>query len=219
MRLLLIEDDPMIGESMEEALRSESYAVDWVRDGSDGQLAINHTSYDLVLLDLGLPNRSGMDLLKRYRSQGGIAPVMIVTARDATSDRVQGLDAGADDYLIKPFSLEELQARIRAVLRRRGSHMQSSVQYGPLSVDLASHRVQLHGTPLQLSAREFAVLRALLDQPGAVVSKSELEDKIYGWNEKVESNAIDVFIYHLRKKLGSALIKNVRGVGYRLCAS
>ena len=216
MRLLLVEDDPMIGESMEEALRGENYAVDWVRDGDSAALALRQDVYDLMLLDLGLPKRPGMQLLRQYRGQGGDRPVLIVTARDATAERVEGLDSGADDYLVKPFDIDELMARIRALLRRRGPQTQALVSYGALSVDMAAHSATLNGLPLHLSAREFAVLRALLEVPGSVVSKTRLEDHIYGWGEEIESNAIDVYIHHLRKKLGTEFIKNVRGVGYKL---
>lgn len=218
MRVLLIEDDPMIGESMEEALRGERYAVDWVRDGVAAELSIRQGVYDLLVLDLGLPKRQGMDVLRRYRAQGGETPVLIVTARDATAARVEGLDAGADDYLIKPFDVDELLARIRAVLRRRGSRTNSVVSHGGLTVNLAGHDATFNGAPLHLSSREFALLRALLDNPGSVVPKIQLEEKIYGWGEEIESNAIDVYIHHLRKKLGADFIKNVRGVGYKLAS-
>ena len=216
MRLLLVEDDPMIGESVEDGLRAQNYAVDWVRDGRGAELAMAGFQYDLVLLDLGLPNKQGMDVLRSYRARGGEAPVLIVTARDGTAARVEGLDAGADDYLIKPFDFDELQARIRALLRRRVARTQSLVTHGALTVNLASHETLLAGQPLHLSAREFSVLRALLDSPGDVVTKAQLQEKLYGWNDEIESNAIDVYIHHLRKKLGAAFIKNVRGVGYKL---
>lgn len=219
MRLLLIEDDPMIGESMEEVLRRENYAVDWVRDGDSGLLALRQDVYHLVLLDLGLPKRQGMELLRQYRNQDGAVPVLIVTARDATTSRVEGLDAGADDYLIKPFDIDELLARIRALLRRGKAPRQALVSYRGLQVDLAAHAASFQGTPLHLPAREFAVLRALLDVPGSVVTKNKLEESIYGWGEEIESNAIDVYIHHLRKKLGSDFIQNIRGVGYKLAAA
>jgi two-component system response regulator QseB len=218
MRVLLIEDDPMIGESMEEALRGECYAVDWVRDGVSAELSMRQDVYDLLVLDLGLPRRQGMDVLRRYRAQGGETPVLIVTARDATAARVEGLDAGADDYLVKPFDVDELLARIRAVLRRRGGRSHSVVSHGGLTVNLAAHDATFNGAPLHLSSREFALLRALLDNPGSVVPKIQLEEKIYGWGEEIESNAIDVYIHHLRKKLGADFIKNVRGVGYKLAS-
>jgi two-component system OmpR family response regulator/two-component system response regulator QseB len=219
MRLLLVEDDPMIGESIEEGLRGESYAVDWVRDGSAVELALSGFAYDLMLLDLGLPGKQGMDVLRAVRARGDDLPVLIITARDGTPARVEGLDAGADDYLVKPFDLDELLARIRALLRRRVSRTRSIIEHGSLKLDLASHEVTLDGQPVKLSAREFSVLRALLDNPGSVVSKSQLEEKLYGWNAEVESNTVDVYVHHLRKKLGPDFIKNVRGVGYKIAAA
>lgn len=216
MRLLLVEDDPMIGESMEEALRADDYAVDWARDGRSADLAMQSQSYDLVLLDLGLPRMAGLELLRKFRRSGGDAPVLIVTAREATAARVEGLDAGADDYLVKPFDLDELLARIRALLRRRNGRTQPVVEHGRLVLDASTHEVTLDGRPLRLPAREFALLRALLDKPGQVLSRAQLEEKIYGWGDEIESNAIDVYIHHLRKKLGAEFILNVRGVGYKV---
>src|SRR4051812_37789426 len=216
MRLLLVEDDPMIGESIEEGLRAEHYALDWVRDGHSAQLAVDATPYDLLLLDLGLPRVDGLAFLRAYRARGGEVPVLIMTARDGTAARVEGLDAGADDYLVKPFDLDELMARIRALLRRRAGRVQPLLVHGDLCVNLATRVVELAGAPVSLSAREFSLLRALLDAPGTVLSKAQLEEKIYGWNEEVESNTIDVYIHHLRKKLGADFIKNVRGVGYKI---
>ena len=219
MRLLLVEDDPMIGESIEEGLRGESYAVDWVRDGGAVELALSGFAYDLMLLDLGLPGKQGMEVLRAVRARGDDLPVLIITARDGTPARVEGLDAGADDYLVKPFDLDELLARIRALLRRRVSRTRSIIEHGALTLDLASHEATLNGKPVKLSAREFSVLRALLDNPGSVVSKSQLEEKLYGWNSEVESNTVDVYVHHLRKKFGSDFIKNVRGVGYKIAAA
>nr|WP_154374859.1 response regulator transcription factor [Duganella guangzhouensis] len=216
VRLLLVEDDPMIGESIEDGLRGERYAVDWVRDGLAADLALTTVGYDLLLLDLGLPSKQGMDVLRALRARGDDLPVLIITARDATPDRVQGLDSGADDYLVKPFDLDELLARTRALLRRRVARTQSVVEHGGVTLDLASHEARLDGTPVKLSAREFAVLRALLDNPGSVVTKSQLEEKLYGWNSEVESNTVDVYVHHLRKKFGADFIKNVRGVGYKV---
>ncbi len=219
MKLLLVEDDPMIGESVAEALHGENYAVDWIRDGRSAELAVTSAEYDLILLDLGLPKMSGLDFLRHYRGQSGDAPVLIMTARDSTPARVEGLDAGADDYLIKPFDLDELMARIRALLRRRAGRTQPIISHGPLTLNLATHEVTLANTPVHLSAREFSVLRALLDSPGSVLSKNQLEEKLYGWNEEIESNTIDVYIHHLRKKLGANFIKNVRGVGYKVTSA
>ncbi|MFZ6756176.1 response regulator [Undibacterium sp. Ji50W] len=218
MRVLLVEDDRMIGESIEEALRGENYAVDWVRDGHSAELAFSTQSYDLMLLDLGLPKKNGLDVLHHYRKQGGDIPVLVITARDAKASRIEGLDAGADDYLIKPFDIDELMARIRAVLRRHRGHIHSIITHAGVTMNLATHEVTLDGLIVHLSAREFSVLRALLDSGSNVVSKMQLEDKIYGWGDEVESNAIDVYIHHLRKKLGADFIKNVRGVGYKLTA-
>nr|WP_207393435.1 response regulator transcription factor [Duganella aceris] len=219
VRLLLVEDDPMIGESIEDGLRGENYAVDWVRDGRDAELALGGVDYDLMLLDLGLPGKQGMDVLRTARTRGADLPVLIITARDGTPARVEGLDAGADDYLVKPFDLDELLARIRALLRRRVSRTRSVIEHGGLRLDLASHEVTFGGEAVKLSAREFSVLRALLDNPGSVVSKSQLEEKLYGWNTEVESNTVDVYVHHLRKKFGADFIKNVRGVGYKIPAA
>jgi DNA-binding response OmpR family regulator len=214
MRLLLIEDDPMIGESIVEGLRSERYAVDWVRDGNSALLAIANDVYDLVLLDLGLPKRSGLEVLRQYRRDQGNARVLIITARDSTSERVEGLDSGADDYLVKPFDLEELFARVRALLRRGAGRTQPDIVHRGVTLKLATHEAFVGTDPLPLSAREFALLVALLDPPGQVNSKARLEQKLYGWNEEVESNTVDVYVHRLRKKLGADFIKNVRGVGY-----
>lgn len=216
MRLLLVEDDPMIGESIEDGLRAENYAVDRVRDGHAADLALGTVNYDLLLLDLGLPRKQGMDVLRTLRARGQDLPVLIITARDGTPARVEGLDSGADDYLVKPFDLEELLARIRALLRRRVARTQSFIVHGKLTLDLASHEVQFEGQPVKLSAREFSILRALLDNPGGVVSKRQLEEKLYGWNAEIESNTVDVYVHHLRKKFGTDFIRTVRGVGYKV---
>lgn len=214
MRLLLVEDDGMIGEGVRKALRQDGFAVDWTRDGGAAETALRAESYDLVLLDLGLPGKSGLAVLKELRARGQEMPVLILTARDAVSDRVQGLDSGADDYLVKPFDLDELAARIRALLRRRGGRAQPLVVYGRLVLNPGSHEVSLDDKPLSLSAREFALLQALVEQPGAVLSRSRLEERLYGWGEEVESNAVEVHVHNLRKKLGTNFIRTVRGVGY-----
>lgn len=216
MRVLLVEDDRMIGESVEESLRHEGYAVDWVTDGEAASLALGNQSYDAVLLDLGLPRRHGLEVLSRYRSSGGTAPVLIITARDGVTDRVRGLDAGADDYLIKPFDLEELFARLRAMIRRRTGRGHPQLSYRGLILDPATHDATFNGQPLTLSAREFQLLLALMDPPGAVVSRAALQDKLYGWNREVESNTVEVYIHALRRKLGRGFVTNVRGVGYKL---
>jgi DNA-binding response OmpR family regulator len=214
MRLLLIEDDPMIGDSIVEGLRSERYAVDWVRDGHGAMLALGDDVYDLILLDLGLPKQSGLDVLRRYRKDGGAARVLIITARDSTAERVEGLDSGADDYLVKPFDLEELFARVRALLRRQSGRSLPDIVHRGVTLKMATHEAFIDDAPLPLSAREFALLAALLDPPGQVMSKAKLEQKLYGWNEEVESNTVDVYVHRLRKKLGPDFIRNVRGVGY-----
>ncbi|BBO99634.1 response regulator [Sulfuriferula nivalis] len=218
MRLLLVEDDAMIGESLHEALVGENYAVDWVRDGRSAELALGNDVYDLLLLDLGLPKKQGLQVLSEYRQRGGMLPVLIITARDATADRVSGLDAGADDYLVKPFDLDELFARVRALLRRQAGRAQPIIAYGGVTLNPASREVFLNGSVLNLSAREFALLQALLDPPERVLSLAELEEKLYGWDQEIGSNAVEVYIHHLRKKLGTNFIRNVRGVGYKVAA-
>ncbi len=214
MRLLLIEDDAMIGASIRTGLRQEGYTVDWVRDSRAAELAIEVTSYDAALLDIGLPGKTGLELLAQWRKQNNPMPVLIITARDAVADRIQGLDAGADDYLVKPFDLDELAARLRALLRRRSGRATPVIELGALSLNPASHEVRLNGAPINLSAREFALLQALLESPGVPLSRSALEDRIYGWSEEIASNAIEVHIHALRRKLGSDWVRNVRGVGY-----
>ena len=214
MRLLLVEDDSMIGESVREGLRREGFTVDWARDGRAAELALKTEPYALALLDLGLPGKSGLALLKELRARGGDLPVLILTARDAVADRVLGLDTGADDYLVKPFDLDELAARIRALLRRRGGRAQPGIAHGGLTLNPATHEAEYLGKGLALSAREFALLEALLEMPGAVLSRVQLEERVYGWGEEVESNAIEVHVHNLRKKLGANFIRTVRGVGY-----
>ncbi len=214
MRLLLIEDDPMIGPGVQRALRDDGYTVDWVRDGIAAELAISDHPYDLVLLDLGLPRRDGITLLQRLRAAGRTVPVLVMTARDAVADRVRGLDAGADDYLVKPFDLDELGARIRALLRRQRGTATPLITLGALQVDPVTHQVTLDGKPVRLSAREFALLCALLETPGKPLSRTQLEERLYGWDEEIESNAVEVHIHALRRKLGQDWIRNLRGVGY-----
>ncbi|MBI2960206.1 MAG: response regulator [Betaproteobacteria bacterium] len=216
MRVLVVEDDPMIGRAVVAGLRHGGYAVDWVRDGGEAALAIANGVYELALLDLGLPRRDGLEILKNVRRGGGKLPILIITARDSVADRIAGLDAGADDYLVKPFNLEELLARVRAVLRRHEGRGCPEMTYGALTVDPVGHRVFFQGAEVDLSAREFAVLEALMKEPGAVVSRERLEDAVYGWGEEVESNSIEVHLHHLRRKLKPQLIRNVRGVGYRI---
>jgi two-component system response regulator QseB len=214
MRLLLAEDDSMIGKSVQVGLKREGYAVDWVRDGVAAELALEEDVYELLLLDIGLPRKNGLELLTRLRSKGNPIPVLILTARDEVADRVRGLDAGADDYLVKPFDLDELIARVRALLRRRTGRADSCIEHGDLRVDLVSHEVLLKGVPISLSTREFALLSALLERPGVPLSRKQLEDRIYGWGEEVESNTVEVYIHGLRRKLGAEWVLNLRGVGY-----
>lgn len=214
MRLLLVEDDTMIGDSVRQGLRQDGFAVDWVQDGETAELALRTTEYALILLDLGLPKKSGLEVLRTLRRTGNPIPVLILTARDAVADRVRGLDDGADDYLVKPFALDELAARIRALLRRHSGRADPLITYGDLILNPATHQVTWRGQDVALSGREFAVLQALLERPGAVLSRVQLEERLYGWEEEVASNAVEVHIHHLRHKLDPALIRTIRGVGY-----
>jgi len=214
--MLLAEDDAMIGAAVRDRLRSQGFAVDWVQDGRAADAALAGDVYDLLLLDLGLPGREGLAVLKALRGRGSTLPVVILTARDAVDDRVAGLDAGADDYVVKPFDLKELEARLRAVLRRRAGSASSVIEHGRLSLDLASHELRLDGALVQVSPREFALLHALLERPGRILSRAQLEERLYGWGEEVGSNVVEVHIHSLRRKLGADLIRNVRGVGYRV---
>lgn len=214
MRLLLVEDDIMIGEAVLDLLRAEQYAVDWVRDGEMAETALSTQTYDLILLDLGLPRRDGLEVLRSLRARKLRTPVLIATARDSVAQRVQGLDAGADDYILKPYDLDELLARIRALLRRSDGRAEPVYEYKGVSIQPATREVRVNGEPVVLSGREWAVLEPLLARPGRVLSRSQLEDKLYGWKDSVSSNAVEVYIHGLRKKLGAELIQNVRGVGY-----
>jgi DNA-binding response OmpR family regulator len=216
VRLLLVEDDAMIGESVVAGLAADGHAVDWVRDGHAAELAIDTHAYALVLLDLGLPGLDGIELLKRVRARRIDLPVLIITARDTVRDRITGLDAGADDYLVKPFALDELSARVRALLRRASGRAAPLIERGALTLNTATHEVRFNGHPVEVSAREYALLEALAEHPGSVVSRAQLEEKLYGWNESVGSNAVEVHIHNLRRKLGDDAIRNVRGLGYRL---
>lgn len=216
MRLLLVEDDPMVGASVQKGLRQDGFAVDWVRDGQAAELAIENGVYDLVVLDLGLPRKDGLEVLSEMRTMGNTVPVLILTARDGVRDRVQGLDRGADDYLVKPFDLNELAARVRALLRRRAGRAEPLITHGDLALNPATREATLAGRPLALSAREFALLEALLDRPGAILSRTQLEERIYGWGEEIESNTVEVYVHSLRKKLGTGFIRNVRGIGYTI---
>lgn len=214
MRLLLVEDDRMIGDTLRAALRLDGHAVDWVRDASAAQATLASERFDVVLLDLGLPKGDGLDVLRELRARHDSTPVIVLTARDGLGDRVAGLDAGADDYLVKPFELDELNARIRAVVRRHSGRAQPQYSHGGVTLDPATRQVTKDGAPVLLSAREFAVLEALMQRPGALLSRAQLEDRLYGWGEEIESNAVSVYIHQLRRKLGADFIGNVRGVGY-----
>ncbi|MBN2690317.1 MAG: response regulator transcription factor [Burkholderiaceae bacterium] len=214
MRILLVEDDHMLGAATREALRDATHAVDWVLDGASALTAAQGGEYELMLLDLGLPKRDGLSVLQALRQVGSRLPILILTARDGLEDRVRGLDLGADDYLVKPFESAELLARIRAVARRHGGQAQPVLSNGVMELDPVSREVRFQGQTQRLTAREYALLHALLLRPGAILSRSELEDRIYGWNEEVESNAVEFLIHSLRKKLAPEVIKNVRGVGW-----
>ncbi len=216
MRLLLVEDDRMLGAGLQAGLRQKGWAVDWVRDGHLADQALRGEPYDVVLLDLGLPGKGGLEVLRALRGRGGSVPVLILTAQDSISDRVTGLDAGADDYLVKPFDLDEVAARVRALHRRSGGRAGPRLELGGLSMDPAAHEVTLEGAPVQLSAREFALLQALLERPGRPLSRAQLEERLYGWGEEVESNAVEVHVHALRKKLGAHWIRTLRGVGYMI---
>jgi two-component system, OmpR family, response regulator len=212
--MLLVEDDAMIGEAVRAGLRQDGFTVDWVREAEAGDAAVKAEAYALLLLDLGLPRRSGLDWLRELRRRGNRIPVLILTARDAVADRIAGLDSGADDYLVKPFDLDELSARVRALLRRDAGRAEPLLRHGELTLDPATHEANYRGEKINLSAREFALLAALLERPDAILSRAQLEQRLYGWGEEVESNAVEVHIHHLRRKLGADFIRNVRGLGY-----
>ena len=214
MRILLIEDDPMIGKSLREALQDAGMSVDWTRNGEDGEAALSDGDYALALLDIGLPDKSGIEVLRTVRKAGNKTPLLVITARDDLDNRVAGLDLGADDYIVKPFEMRELLARIRAVFRRSTGAAVSVLGNGEIELDLGSHEVRYRGKSLVLSAREFTLLRALLDRPGTILSRAQLEEKLYGWGEEVESNAVDVLIHYLRRKFDKDIIRNVRGAGW-----
>ena len=216
MRILLVEDDPQLGDGLMVGLRQTGFAVDWVKDGLAADLALSTESYGLVVLDLGLPKLGGMELLRRLRSRGQDLPVLILTARDGLADKIAGLDGGADDYLVKPIDLDELAARVRAISRRAAGRAMPVLQRGELALDPAAHQVTLAGTPVELSSREFSLLQALLENAGRVMTRAQLESSIYGWHDEPDSNALEVHIHHLRRKLGSELIRTLRGVGYTI---
>jgi two-component system, OmpR family, response regulator len=214
MRILLIEDDPMIGSSLAKALRDLGMSVDWITDGLDGEEALAAGEHTLVLLNLGLPGKQGLQLLKAIRIAGSRVPIIIITARDELDGRVASLDLGADDYLAKPFAVRELVARINAVLRRQSGLAQSLMEAGDMTLDLDTHELRYHGTQIVLPAREFSLMRALMERPGTILSRAQLEERLYGWGEEVESNAVEVLIHSVRKKLDREVIRNVRGAGW-----
>jgi len=220
MRILLVEDDPLLGDGLTAGLRQAGFAVDWVKDGVVADHALKSESFDLVVLDLGLPRLSGMEILRRLRERpgdaGGNTPVLVLTARDATGDKVAGLDAGADDYLVKPVDLDELAARVRALTRRAAGRTMPQVHHGELMLDPIARQVTQHGEAVELSAREFDLLQALLENTGRVMTRTQLEGALYGWRDEPDSNALEVHIHHLRRKLGNDLIKTLRGIGYTI---
>lgn len=214
MRILLVEDDQMLAEAIQQGLRDESYAVDWVGDGTMALSSVAAQTYDILLLDLMIPGPDGLAVLTALREKRNPVPVIVITARDDVDMRIRGLDLGADDYVIKPFELRELKARIRAVIRRRGGHAEGILRRGGLSLDTGTHEAEFGGRRARLTAREFALLNALMLKPGRILSRAELEDRIYGWNQEVESNAVDFLIHGIRRKLGRAVIENIRGAGW-----
>jgi two-component system OmpR family response regulator len=214
MRLLLVEDDHMIGETVVDVLRAENFAVDWIQDGVSAQAALRAQAYDLVLLDLALPGKDGLDVLRALRAAKSRIPVLIATARDSIEQRIAGLDAGADDYVLKPYDLGELLARVRALLRRAAGRAEPVYEHMGVTINPATREVTVSGKPVQLSSREWAVLEPLIARPGAVLSRAQLEEKIFGFDDSIASNAVEVYVHGLRKKLGANLIQNVRGLGY-----
>lgn len=216
MRLLLVEDDAMIGEAIRSGLKRDGFAVDWVREGDAADRVLRTEQFDLLLLDLGLPRKDGLQVLHSLRARNDMLPVLIITARDSVCDRVQGLDAGADDYLVKPFDLDELAARIRALLRRKSGRPIPQIEHLGVTLNPATHGVTQQGREVALSPKEFALLQLLLERPGTILSRAQIEERLYGWGEEVESNAVEVHIHALRRKLGADFIVNVRGVGYRV---
>lgn len=216
MRILLVEDDALLGDGLRAGLMLDGYGVDWARDGEAARLAWLAEDYDACVLDLGLPRRDGLAVLKEVRARGKRTPVLILTARDTTADKVAGLDAGADDYLLKPFELEELQARLRALLRRASGTSAPLLRHGDLALDPAARRVTLADAQIALSAREYALLYDFITHKGHIRSRQELENSLYAWGEEVESNTVEVYIHHLRKKIGADMIRTVRGLGYVL---
>lgn len=216
MRLLLVEDDVLLGKGLKSGLTQAGYQVEWLQDGSHATQALSNEKFDLVVLDLMLPGESGMSVLTKARKAGNDTPILLLTARDNVSDRVEGLDKGADDYLTKPFDLDELCARLRALQRRNSGRAEPLIKHGNITLDPAAHRVLKNDEPINMSGREFALLHYLLENAGRAVSRTRLEETLYGWDGDVESNSLEVFVHHIRKKLGSDLIRTIRGVGYMI---
>lgn len=214
MRILLVEDDTLLGDGVCSGLRREDNSVDWVKNGETGLSAVNETQYDCIVLDIGLPKMSGLDVLRKMRESKNDTPVLILTAQDDISDRVTGLDAGADDYLIKPFEFAELHARLRALSRRNRGSSSEHISYNNITIDTSSHTAEYNKKPVELSRREFSLLVELVTNQGRVLSRQHLEQKLYSWSDEIESNTIEVYIHHLRKKFYAELIKTVRGIGY-----
>lgn len=214
MRILVIEDDRLLGDGIQKGLAQAGFAVDWVQDGSQGEAALKTENFAAVVLDLGLPKLSGLELLRRLRANGNPVPVLILTARDAIEDRVKGLDSGADDYVVKPFDLDELAARLRALTRRQGGEASAALRVNDLELDPAQHEVKFRGQPVELTAREFSLLQELMLNAGRVLSREQLEQRLYAWGEEIGSNAIEVHVHHLRRKLTPELVRTIRGVGY-----
>lgn len=216
MRILLVEDDPLLGDGLETGLRQIGFNVDWMKDGISARAAMSAAPYDAVILDLGLPRLPGLDVLAEWRREGRDVPVLILTARDGVEDRIKGLNTGADDYLVKPFALGELVARVRALIRRAHGRSTPLLSYGEVTLDPSARKATLRGEPLELTAREFQLLELFLDNRNRVLPRALLEEKLYGWTQELDSNALEVHIHHLRKKLGSQFIRTLRGIGYQL---
>jgi two-component system response regulator QseB len=216
MHLLLVEDDELLGDGLKHGLALSGYTVEWLKDGRSADAALKNESFDLVVLDIGLPEQSGLEVLKRLRKRKNDVPVLILTARDTVEDRITGLDSGADDYLVKPFDLDELCARLRAIHRRHSGHSSPVIVHGDLTLDPAAHSVKLGDKILKISAHEFTLLHYLLSNAGRVIPRSRLEEILYGWNSAVESNSLEVFIHNLRKKIGKDFIRTIRGIGYMI---
>ncbi len=214
MRILLVEDDQLLGDGIETGLKQEGYAVDWLQDGIQAETALLNESFDAAILDLGLPRKSGIEVLRSIRNQGVKTPVLILTARDSVEDRVSGLDAGSDDYLTKPFDFSEITARLRALIRRSAGRANPVVEIQGVALDPIGHQVSFEGKPVKLSRREFALLHTLMDNAGKVISRQKIVEALYGWDEEIDSNALEVHVHHLRKKFGNSFIQTIRGIGY-----